>query len=240
LPDPYARLAGVYDELVVDPCHSGWADFLAARWQDDDIHAVLDVCCGSGLMTTELIARGYEAVGVDASAAMLDLARARLGPEVRLLEAVLPDLPVDGPFDAAVSTLDGLNYLTPAALEATFARLHDVVRPGGWLVFDVHAEAAFVMMQANPSITGADGRRTWMLTSDCDAATRRVSTVIELHAPDDDFREEHVQYVHAEADIRRWLEHAGFVDIETCDEYSDAPVRDTTLRTTWLARRGSE
>jgi len=25
---PYARLAGVYDELVVDPCYSDWADFL--------------------------------------------------------------------------------------------------------------------------------------------------------------------------------------------------------------------
>ncbi len=32
---PYARLAGVYDELVVDPCYSDWADFLDALWADD-------------------------------------------------------------------------------------------------------------------------------------------------------------------------------------------------------------
>jgi len=45
---------------------------------------VLDLCCGTGLLADELIARGYRVVGVDASDAMLALARGRLGPEVSL------------------------------------------------------------------------------------------------------------------------------------------------------------
>ena len=91
---PYSRLAGVYDELVVDPCFAQWADFLELLWSGDRIHRVLDLCCGTGLMTAELAERGYEMVGLDASPAMLDLARRRLPGSVPLIEAELPDLPV--------------------------------------------------------------------------------------------------------------------------------------------------
>jgi ubiquinone/menaquinone biosynthesis C-methylase UbiE len=46
----------------------------------DGVRSVLDLCRGTGLLAGELIARGYAVVGVDASEAMLDLARKRLGP----------------------------------------------------------------------------------------------------------------------------------------------------------------
>ena len=57
----------------MDPCHDRWASFLHELWSadEDGVRAVLDVCCGTGLMARELVARGYRVVGVDASAAML-------------------------------------------------------------------------------------------------------------------------------------------------------------------------
>ena len=79
---------------------------------------VLDVCCGTGLLAAELVARGYRVTGVDASEAMLDRARRLLGPDTRLIRATLPDLPVEGTFDAAVCTMDGFNYLAPEDLRA--------------------------------------------------------------------------------------------------------------------------
>ena len=115
--EAYSRLAGVYDEIVVDPCFSRWATFLHDLWAGDEagVRDVLDVCCGTGLLAAELIGHGYRVVGVDASAAMLARARTLLGPDARLVRGTLPALPVDDVFDAAVSTFDGLNYLTPAA-----------------------------------------------------------------------------------------------------------------------------
>ena len=82
----YSRLAGVYDEIVIDPCHDRWASFLDELWSADPagVGSVLDLCCGTGLLASELIARGYGVVGVDASDAMLARARVRLGSEVVL------------------------------------------------------------------------------------------------------------------------------------------------------------
>ena len=79
----YSRLAEVYDEIVIDPCHDRWASFLHELWSADPVgvRSVLDLCCGTGLLAHELIRKGYRVVGVDASDAMLALARERLGPE---------------------------------------------------------------------------------------------------------------------------------------------------------------
>ena len=79
--EAYTRLASVYDEVVIDPCHGNWAGFLDEIWRADSqgVRSVLDLCCGTGLLAAELIARGYRVVGVDASEAMLACARERLG-----------------------------------------------------------------------------------------------------------------------------------------------------------------
>ncbi|MBI1352328.1 MAG: methyltransferase domain-containing protein [Actinomycetales bacterium] len=239
-PDPYKHLAGVYDELVVDPCHASWADHLSLHWSADHVHTVLDLCCGSGLMTAELLHRGYAVTGVDASPAMLARARNLLGPDADLRLAVLPDLPAGGPFDAAVSTLDGLNYLTLTAFSETMAAVADRLRPGGWLAFDVHAEGAIPFLQEHAVIHGSDGDADYTLTTSIDPVTRRCSSVLDYLAADPAaaFVEEHIQYIHTASDIRAALSAAGFTVVAVTDEYSDRPVSTDTLRATWMARRG--
>ena len=97
--DPYALLAGVYDEIVVDPCHARWAQYLSELWAPEEpgVRTVLDVCCGTGLMTRELALLGYRVTGVDASPAMLERARRLLGPGVELRHETLPGLTLDVP-----------------------------------------------------------------------------------------------------------------------------------------------
>ena len=157
--EAYSRLAGVYDEIVVDPCHDHWASFLDELWSADPagVRSVLDLCCGTGLLAGELIARGYRVVGVDASDAMLALARERLGPEVALSRITLPDLAVEGVFDAAVCTFDGLNYLAPDDLRLTMDAVAGCLRPAGWLVFDLHTDAMMNFTIANPMVAGRVG-----------------------------------------------------------------------------------
>ena len=238
---PYARLAGVYDELVVDPCYSDWADFLDALWADDPavVSSVLDVCCGTGLLTAELAERGYALVGVDASPQMLARAHTLLGPDVLLIEATLPDLPVEGMFDAAVSTFDGLNYLTVGDLRESLLAVAAHLRPAGWLVFDIHTDLTLSFFLENPVVEGEQDGYRFVITNDVDPVTRTCVTDLDLTAPvaEDSFAERHRQYLHSDEQVRSALHDAGFVDIAVVDEYTLVPASASTMRATWIARR---
>lgn len=238
--EAYARLAGVYDEIVVDSCHGAWASFLDGLWSADGrgVRDVLDVCCGTGLLAAELVALGYRVVGVDASEAMLARAGRLLGPRARLVRAALPDLAVDGVFDAAVCTFDGLNYLAPDDLRLTAGALSCRLRPGGWFVFDVHTVAMMAFTAANPVVAGEAGGHRFVIGSAVDVRARTCDTRIELTPAGDapPFSERHRQYFHSPAEIRDSLAGAGFDVASVNEEYSDRPVADTTLRATWIAR----
>ena len=141
--EAYSRLAGVYDEIVVDPCYGDWASFLDALWSADygaRAQRARRVLWHRLARARAGRARAIACVGVDASEAMLDVARERLGREAEVRRTVLPELAVEGVFDAAVCTFDGLNYLTPEALRLTMGEVALHLRPDGWFVFDLHTE----------------------------------------------------------------------------------------------------
>jgi SAM-dependent methyltransferase len=239
--EAYSRLAGVYDEIVIDPCHDHWASFLHELWSDDaeGVRSVLDLCCGTGLLAGGLLTRGYRVVGIDASEAMLTLARERLGGEVVLSRMTLPDLAVEGVFDAAVCTFDGFNYLTPDELRLTMGAVAGCLRPAGWLVFDLHTDAMMNFTIANPMVAGQSAGNDFAISSVVDPAARTCDTRIELTRPRDGepFGEQHRQYFHADADVRTSLEDAGFAVTAVEEEYTHQPADASTLRATWTARR---
>ncbi|WP_217922862.1 class I SAM-dependent DNA methyltransferase [Miltoncostaea oceani] len=228
----------------MDPCHARWAAFLQELCGSDaaGVRSVLDVCCGTGLMAAELVALGYRVSGVDASAQMLARARRRLGPDVPLVHEALPHLTLTGPFDAAVSTLDGLNHLTPAELGPAFAAIAGRLRPGGWLVADLHTDAMMEFARANAIVEGQSGGHRFTITSTVDVAGRTCDARIALRDGDGrgGFDEVHRQHFFRDGDVRAALAGAGFGAVAVTDEYTWEPVGDATLRATWIARRAED
>ncbi|HEV8554806.1 MAG TPA: class I SAM-dependent methyltransferase [Actinophytocola sp.] len=104
---------------------------------------ILDAGCGSGALSAALRARGAVVTGIDTSAAMLELARRRLGADADLRVADLASpLPLpDGEFDDVVASLV-LHYLQDWG--PTLTELRRVLRPGGRLLVSVdHPFAAY-------------------------------------------------------------------------------------------------
>ena len=91
---------------------------------------------------------------------MLAVARKRLGPETALSRMTLPDLTLEGVFDAAVCTVDGFNYLTPEELRLTMAAVADRLRPAGWLVFDLHTDAMMDFTISHGVVAGQAAKTT--------------------------------------------------------------------------------
>ncbi|MFI6031085.1 class I SAM-dependent methyltransferase [Amycolatopsis magusensis] len=100
---------------------------------------VLEVGCGSAPCARWLTAQGARTVALDLSAGMLRHAReaaARTGIEVPLVQANAEFLPLAGnTFDAACSAFGALPFVP--SVEAVFAEVHRVLRPGAPWVFAV-------------------------------------------------------------------------------------------------------
>ncbi len=122
--------ATTYDR-VADP-QARWADVVVERIEGSP-RRILDAGCGSGRVTEMLVRRFPDAtiIGVDASAAMVSHAKARLGPQVEVLERDLTEPlgidPVDAVFSNAVfHWIDDHPKL--------FGNLASALAPGGQLV----------------------------------------------------------------------------------------------------------
>lgn len=113
---------------------------------------ILDAGCGSGVLSSELRARGASVSGIDASAAMLELAKRRLGDDAALqLVDLRGPLPFEtGTFDDVVVSLV-LHYLKdwgPTLLE--FRR---VLTAGGRLIVSVDHPFAVHAIQRRSGLT---------------------------------------------------------------------------------------
>ncbi len=101
---------------------------------------VVDLGCGSGLWAHELIKAGYDVLGIDQSAAMIEMAKKK-APKARFKKDSF--LNVKLPLcDAVTSIGECFNYLfdkknSKTELARLFSRVYNALRPGGLFIFDI-------------------------------------------------------------------------------------------------------
>ncbi len=145
----YSAIAHVYDRLNEEIDYSGWADFFEAcfeKFLPSKPELILDLACGTGRMTRELASRGYDMIGVDASAEMLSEATAKTLPEQHILY-LLQDMrafELYGTVGAVTCCLDSLNYLLREEdLRTCFETVHNYLDPDGLFLFDLNTPYKF-------------------------------------------------------------------------------------------------
>jgi ubiquinone/menaquinone biosynthesis C-methylase UbiE len=248
----YHDVAAVYDVLMAGVPHNLWLARIERALRDRDkprAHSVLDVACGTGIVTELLWRRGYKPiVGVDISAEMIDIARTKaMGrgapPEVRFEVQDVTALDLGGAtFDLAVSMFDSLNYVTdPDALARAFVRIHGHLNPGGVLAFDLNSLYALSHDLFTQVHLYGPVRHRWK--AHWDRETRLCRVVMEFEIDDKEnggvreFQEVHVQRAYAIPEVKSFLEEAGFVKVEVFGNYGDRPPTTKSDRLLFVAER---
>ena len=141
---PYGVFAKYYDSLMSDVDYTSRAEYIIKIFDRHCIptKSVLDLACGTGSISFELVKAGYDVIGVDGSAQMLSQAYSKIKSEGNPIFICqdMQSLDLFGTIGAAVCSLDGINHLTSAAaVKKTFERVSLFLEKGGIFVFDLNS-----------------------------------------------------------------------------------------------------
>ncbi len=241
----YQFLSSYYDRFTSDVGYPAWADYCVERFQEAGIkpEIVLDLACGTGRLCAELAARGYDMIGVDASAEMLMQAMNNtlgLTPRPLFLQQRMEQLDLYGTVGACLCCLDSVNYITdPRALQETFRRVALFLEPGGLFLFDANTEEKFARMDGEVYLREEEGVYcVWQVSLE----GRRCIYSFDLFEQAGKglwsrAGEIHEERIYTQEELFGMLEQAGFVQLECRFEPALAPVDGLRDRVFFSARK---
>ncbi len=245
----YSVLASCYDALMEDVDYPAWADFYEAqfaRYADKKPSMVLDLGCGTGVLTNLLAGRGYDMIGIDLSGEMLSRASSAAlaeGKSVLYLEQDMRSFDLYGTVDAVVCSLDGINYLTKKEdVARCFARVHTFLGDGGLFLFDVNTPWKFAHIFGDESYILEDettflgwqnqynpktGLCRFYLTFFCETASGLWERFEEVQS----------ERAYSDRVLRRLLEQAGFDVLDIVSDFSGTPAGDEDERHYFICKK---
>ena len=224
----YEALARWYDSLTEDVPYEAFAEqYEALLHREGKEHlTLLDLCCGTGTLTTLLAQRGHELIGVDFSPEMLALAAEKAaGTDCAYAPLYLcqpaAELDLYGTVEGAFCSLDGMNYLPPEDLPELFHRLHLFIEPGGRFAFDFHSPAHLRELDGGVFVDESeDVLCLWR--GEFDEEENALFYGMDIFRREGVLwrreEEEHLEYAHAPELLKALLESAGFENVRiVCD-----------------------
>lgn len=242
----YRELAGIYDRLVGDTAFEMWRnnfERIVARY-GISFETACDVACGTGQAAAYLAGLCDRVYGVDQSAEMLDLARARTrGMPVVLLRQSFDELELPEKVGLLTCNFDSLNYLlTEEELGRAFARFAACLSPGSYSVFDMNTERELGSEWGDDLLVHRlDGAVSiWETGWDGDLRISTVRMTNFIRRPDGLY--EASEEVHRERSyslelVVNLLRESGFDRVDALDAKDLAGVDDRTRRIQFVARR---
>jgi SAM-dependent methyltransferase len=175
----YEAIAPFYDDFTAHHDYEMWLGNLMPELERHGLRGkrLLDVGCGTGKSFIPMLQRGWEVTACDISAAMVELARAKVGDAVELSVADMRDLPRFGAFDMVWCLDDAVNYLLDGEeLVQALSGLRRNLGPGGLLMFDVNTLDTYRSFFCEEMVVERDGRQmVWKGRGSADAAPGSIS-----------------------------------------------------------------
>ncbi|MBN1832775.1 MAG: class I SAM-dependent methyltransferase [Deltaproteobacteria bacterium] len=221
----FEKYAEAYDALYTDKDYAAECRYLETLWQCNSassIQQVLDVGCGTGGHSLDLVSKGYSVVGLDRSEEMLAQARAKAEDahlDMAWHRADLRSFNLERTFDAAIAMFAVMGYQTRNAdLIAALGCVHRHLKPGGLFIWDAWYGPAVLTQRPHQRIkrVEVDGLTIYRMASPKLDVTNQTVTVAYhvLSVAENrvlaDYRESHCVRFFFPQELRLLLNQTGF------------------------------
>jgi len=244
--ETYALFASVYDlPDHAEITHAFIARALAEMRARKRGTSVLDLACGTGLMTELLAQKRVPVVGVDCSREMLAIARDRKVRGAQWIEGDLTDFELETECSVATVCGDVLNHFpSMPALAPVLKHACNVLTSDGVLLFETTRKYCYENYW-NDRTYHLEGKRG-DVAMECDWDEQSEAAHVRMigYAKNEDgtytkFETHLTEYFHEESAIRSALHAAGFgaVNSELWSPWDDQHLEPEMDRLFWTARK---
>ena len=247
--DSYTGFAKVYDLFMEDVPYKEWsrwiAEMLRAHGIEDGL--VLDLACGTGVMTELLAEAGYDMIGIDQSEEMLERAldrKEQSGHDILYLCQDMREFELYGTVRAIVSVCDSMNYVLEeeAFLEILTAAAENYLDYGGLFIFDFNTEYKYQMLLGEQTIAEnrEEGSFIWENSYDEEEKINEYELTLFIREDSGYYRkyeEVHYQRAYPLDTVKELVARSGLKLLQVCDAYTGEPVREDSERICVVCRR---
>lgn len=234
----YESFAQVYDTFMDNIPYDEWCAYLHSLLVQYGVAdgLVLELGCGTGEMTERLAALGYDMIGVDNSAEMLEVAQEKKdasGHDILYLLQDMREFELYGTVCAVVSVCDTINYVTDTEdLATVFSLVNNYLDPDGVFIFDLNTVGKYKALGESVIAENRDeGSFIWENWYDEETRMNEYDLTLFIRQESglyEKYEETHYQRAYEIEEVRDALARAGMKLEAVFDAFSqDAPRRDS-------------
>lgn len=249
----YRHFATVYDAFMGIVPYEEWAGYIDKALRGNGVPTgatVLDLACGTGTMAALMAQKGYEIIGVDASADMLSEAYRKcseigIGNDINrdisrailFLNQDMRDLDLYGTVSAAYATCDAMNYLlTDEDFIIVLKKVAMFLEPDGVFVFDLKTDYKYRELGEN-TYQDDNARASYIWKNHYDPKTcinaYNVRFFVEGGGT---FEEVHRQRAYSTEAVTAMANEAGLRVVLIEDNYTEEPPNSDSTRLTYTCK----
>ena len=243
----YEDFAQCYDRFMEQVPYEEWADWICQELQSHGIMdgLILELGCGTGNMTELLAQRGYDMIGIDASAQMLAEAlnkRDESGHDILYLEQDMREFELYGTVRAVICVFDSINYIcSPQELLTVFRLVNNYLDPGGLFLFDFNTVHKYRDLMGECVLADADEDCSYIWENSFDPSSMDNTCDLTLFLRREDgcyvrIDEEHVQHAYSLEQVLTLLKKAGLCPEAVFEAYTSRPGDENAERLLIAAR----
>ena len=240
----YDLFAEYYDELMSEVDYSARAKYIDSliKSYKPDAHLLVDLACGTGSMTVELAAMGYDVIGVDLSENMLSKAREKSDGSILYLCQSMQQLDMYGTIDAFVCTLDSLNHIEDRKqLLLALSRVSLFLEPDGVFVFDMNTLYKHERILADNAFV-YETEKVYCVWQNEYAGDGRVNIALDFfeRQPDGSYLrdcEDFCEVAYSIEETKKMLAQAGLKVVAAYDDMTLEPPKENSQRIVFVTAK---
>ena len=244
--DAYTSFAQVYDLFMDNVPYDQWCRYITELLREYGIQdgLVLELGCGTGVLTRKLAAKGYDMIGVDYSEDMLEIAmdHRQEGEDILYLLQDMREFELYGTVRAAVSICDSMNYIVEYQdLVQVMKLVNNYLDPGGIFIFDLNTPYKYeeILGENTFAENRPEGSFIWENYYDGETGINEYDLTLFVREEEGIYRkfeETHYQRAYELEQVLRAIKEAGLEFVAAYDAGTHKPVQQDSQRIYVIAR----